>query len=126
MPVFLVFLLRPYVAWWAAILGVIFEGFCVWRFLGLDWVRTVAGVIVANIVSTAIGVIPIYFFGFAIEMALRNAMTGTEPMAQVLVGFGIAQFLLPVINTAIELPVLMLFGVSRKWRSAKIIYAANL
>lgn len=34
--VFLVFLIRPYVAWWAAILGAIFEGYCVWRFLGLN------------------------------------------------------------------------------------------
>lgn len=124
-PVVFVFLVRPFQAWWATILGVLFEGFCVWRFLGLSWVRTVTGVIVANIVSTVLGVIPIWFFGLAIELALRRAMAGTDPMTQVLAGFGIAQLLLPVINTAIELPVLILFGAPRKWRSAKIIYAAN-
>lgn len=81
--------------------------------------------LVTNIVSTVLGVIPIYFFGFAIEMVLRKAMGGTEPMVQMLVGFGAAQFLLLAINTAIDQPVLMLFGVPRKWRSAKIVYAVN-
>lgn len=124
-PVVFIFLTRPFVAWWATILGLVFEGFCVWRFLGLNWARTAGGVITANIVSTVTGVIPIYFVGSSIEVALRKAMAGIEPTAQILVGFGIAQILLPVVNTAIELPVLMLFGVPRKWRSAKIIYAAN-
>lgn len=124
-PVALVFVLAPFVAWWATIAGLIFEGFCIWRFLGVNWRRSAAGVLAANFFSTVIGVIPIMILGVPIQLGLESALAGTEPMMQLVAGFGTAQLLLPVINAAIELPVLFLFGVPRSWRSAKIIYAAN-
>lgn len=126
MPVAFVFAWLPITALGMTIVGALIEAVAVWRFLGLSWYRALAAVIIANVVSIVVGVILIPQIGVPIELGLRTMLADAEQQTQILVGFAIAQMLLPAVNTAIELPVLVMFGVRWRWRSAAIIYAANL
>lgn len=124
-PVVWVFAVAPTISFWATAAGLVFEAFCVWRFLGLDWRRSIVGVVAANVVSTLLGAILIVIVGLPIELALRNGLAGHEPRTQILVGFSIAQVLIPALNTAIEMPMLFKVGVRWEWRSAAVLYGAN-
>ena len=97
------------------------KGLCVWLFLELKWYRAFAGVIVAKMASIVIGTVPIWTIGLPIDAFLRSALT--RPTTQLLVGHAIAQIVVSAINTAIEWPILVMFGVRLEWRSAVVIYA---
>jgi hypothetical protein len=124
-PVALVFKIAPADAWWGTILGVLFETVCVWYLLIPHWRKALTAVAVAHLVSGLLGVVPLIVFGHPLESVVRNAVAAAEPSSQTLIGFLLAQLLLPAIDTVIELPVLALFGAPWERRSAVIVYGMN-
>jgi hypothetical protein len=116
LPFYFFLLSFPLMTRWGTIFGTLFEGLCVCLFLEVKWYRALAGVVVANIIST--------FFGAVLFFALGTQWPHIDRF--LLIHEWIALLLVSVIYTAIELPILVVFGVRWEWRSPLVICGAKL
>jgi hypothetical protein len=82
-------------------------------------------VIAAKLISTVVAIIALSIIGGPIENILGGALRSYEQTTRFFAGLAIEAVLLASMHTAIELPILVRFGVRREWRSALIIFAAN-
>jgi hypothetical protein len=106
----------PFAAWW--VIGALFESLCVRIFFELNWSR--------DIISIVVGIIVLSIIGGPIGNILGNALRSYEQTTRLFNGLALEHVLLTGMYTAIQLPILVRFGVRREWRSALIIFAANI
>jgi hypothetical protein len=125
MPVYYAFLVAPFTAWWAALLGLAVEWFCVAYFLNQSWARALGIVVFANIVSTFAVVVLILLLGVPAETFIRDLLSGIERSVVLYLIIAFGQIIILAVSTIIEAPIMFGCGVRRQLRSWMIIFAAN-